>query len=77
MGQFGWMPGMTASGRLTTLEVRAAEQERTIEELSGQIAEQWKTIERLERKVAALTDRLRALEDRSAPDVPETRPPHW
>ena len=29
--------------RLTTLEIRAAEQEKTIEELSGQIAEQWKS----------------------------------
>ena len=34
--------------RLTTLEIRAAEQEKTIEELSGQIAEQWKVIERLQ-----------------------------
>ena len=30
--------------RLTTLEIRAAEQERTIEELSQQLAEQWKTV---------------------------------
>ena len=68
---------MIASERLTALEVRAAEQERTIEELSGQVAEQWKTIERLERKLAVLTDRLRGLEDGSAPDIPDGRPPHW
>ena len=42
--------------RLTTLEIRAAEQEKTIEELSGQIAEQWKAIERLQKKLDALTD---------------------
>ncbi|TIP34264.1 MAG: hypothetical protein E5X90_06115, partial [Mesorhizobium sp.] len=42
--------------RLTTLEIRAAEQEKTIEELSGQIAEQWTVIERMERKLAALAD---------------------
>jgi SlyX protein len=63
--------------RLTTLEIRAAEQEKTIEELSGQIAEQWKVIERMERKLSALTDRFLALEERTAPDVPVTKPPHW
>ena len=47
--------------RLTTLEIRAAEQEKTIEELSGQIAEQWKAIEKLQKKLDALTDRGRAL----------------
>ena len=35
---------MTApADRLTALEIRNAEQERTIAELSDQIAEQWKT----------------------------------
>ena len=61
--------------RLTTLEIRAAEQERTIEELSGQIAEQWKAIARLERELGALLDRLRTLEDPG--DVPVAKPPHW
>ncbi|MDQ2632876.1 MAG: SlyX family protein [Pseudomonadota bacterium] len=63
--------------RLTTLEIRAAEQEKTIEELSGQVAEQWKTIERLGKKLDALTDRFLVLEEQSAPEVPVTRPPHW
>lgn len=63
--------------RLTTLEIRAAEQEKTIEELSGQIAEQWKVIERMERKLSALTDRFLALEEQTAPDAPVTKPPHW
>ncbi|WP_296741590.1 SlyX family protein [Mesorhizobium sp.] len=67
----------TPDDRLTTLEIRAAEQEKTIEELSGQIAEQWKVIERMERKLGALTDRFLALEERTAPDVPVTKPPHW
>ncbi len=58
--------------RLTTLEIRAAEQEKTIEELSGQIAEQWRVIERMQRKLDALTERFLA-----APDVPITKPPHW
>ena len=63
--------------RLTTLEIRAAEQEKTIDELSGQIAEQWKVIERMQRKLDALTDRFLALEEQSAADVPVTKPPHY
>jgi SlyX protein len=63
--------------RLTTLEIRAAEQERTIEELSGQIAQQWKTIERMQKKLDALAERFLALEEQTAPDVPVTKPPHW
>jgi SlyX protein len=67
----------TADDRLTTLEIRAAEQEKTIEELSGQIAEQWKTIEGLRKKLDALTDRFLVLEGQTAPEVPVTKPPHW
>jgi SlyX protein len=63
--------------RLTTLEIRAAEQENTIEELSGQIAQQWTVIERMQRKLDALTERFMALEEQSASDVPITKPPHW
>jgi SlyX protein len=69
---------MTApADRLTTLEIRAAEQERTIEELSGQIAEQWKVIERLQKKLDALTDRFLALEEQAAPPIEAGKPPHW
>ncbi|MER9406188.1 SlyX family protein [Mesorhizobium caraganae] len=63
--------------RLTTLEIRTTEQEKTIEELSGQIAEQWQVIERMQRKLDALTERFMALEEQSAPDVPISKPPHW
>jgi len=63
--------------RLTTLEIRNAEQEKTIEELSSQIAEQWKVIEKLEKKLAALTDRFLALEEQAAPGHEATRPPHY
>ena len=63
--------------RLTTLEIRAAEQERTIEELSGQIAEQWKVIERLQKKLDALTERFLSLEEVATPGHEITKPPHW
>ena len=67
----------TPENRLTTLEIRAAEQEKTIEELSGQLAEQWRTIERLRKKLDTLTDRFLVLEEQAAPEVPVTKPPHW
>jgi len=63
--------------RLAKLEMLAAEQERTIEELSGQLAEQWKLIERMQKKLDMLTERFLALEERTAPDIPVTKPPHW
>lgn len=63
--------------RLVKLEALCAEQERTIEELSGQIAEQWKTIDGMRRKLEVLTERFLAVEERTAPDVPVTKPPHW
>ncbi|MBS3650183.1 SlyX family protein [Pseudaminobacter sp. 19-2017] len=63
--------------RITTLEIRAAEQEKVIEELSGQIAEQWKTMDRMQKKLDALVDRFLSLEEEVRPDVPVTKPPHW
>jgi len=68
---------MSEADRLTQLEMLAAEQDRTIEELSGQIAAQWKEIETLRHKLDVLTRRLVELEANAAPDVPVTRPPHW
>jgi SlyX protein len=70
-------PMTTPGDRLTTLEIRAAEQEKTIEELSGQIVDQWKEIERLQKTLEALATRFLALEEQAAPDTPVTRPPHW
>ncbi len=63
--------------RLTMLEIRIAEQERTIEELSEQIAEQWKVIERQQKKLDALTNRFLVLEEQTAPGHETTKPPHW
>lgn len=68
---------MTAEDRLTRLEIIVTEQEKTIEELSGQIAEQWKTMEGMRKKLDALTDRFLMLEEQSAPDIPVTKPPHY
>ena len=63
--------------RLTTLEVRSTQQEKTIEELSDQVAEQWKVIDRLQKKLDALTNRFLSLEEQAAPSIEATKPPHW
>jgi SlyX protein len=63
--------------RLTTLEIRSAEQEQTIEELSGQIAEQWGVIERMRKQLDMLNERFQAIEDNAGSDTPITKPPHW
>ncbi len=68
---------MNADDRITELEIRAAEQEKTIEEMSAQIAEQWRQMEAMQRKLDQLTDRFLALEANTGPDVPVTKPPHW
>ncbi|WP_406873415.1 SlyX family protein [Aminobacter sp. P9b] len=67
----------TPQDRLTTLEIRNAEQEHVIEELSGQVAAQWKVIDRLQKKLDALADRFLVLEEQTLPDTPVTKPPHW
>ncbi len=63
--------------RIVQLETLAAEQERTIEDLSAEVARQWQVIERIQKKLDALTHRFLALEEQSAPDVPITKPPHY
>ena len=68
---------ITTEDRQTALEIRSAEQEKVIEELSGQIAEQWKVIERLQHKLDALTGRFLELEEQWAGEIPVTKPPHW
>lgn len=68
---------MSHETRLTELEIRITEQEKIIEDLSGEIAEQWKVIDSLRTKLNALTTRFLELEEQTQPDIPVTRPPHW
>jgi SlyX protein len=63
--------------RLARLEILAAEQEKTIGELSAEIAGQWKVIERMRKKLDTLTERFLELEDQARPETPVTKPPHW
>ncbi|CAM1633388.1 SlyX family protein [Bartonella sp. B10834G6] len=68
---------MIEKDRLTEVEIKLAEQERLVDELSSVLAEQWKTIDQMDKKLTALTKRFLELEEQSQPDIPVTRPPHW
>ncbi|WP_207477112.1 SlyX family protein [Arenibaculum pallidiluteum] len=64
--------------RLVDLEIRAAHQERTIEELSSVLARQDRAIDALTARLRRLTERLLALEggwERSPQD--DRPPPHY
>ncbi len=63
--------------RLEKLEVLVVEQERTIEEMSSVIARQWSEIEMLSKKLELLSRQYIALEERTAPETPVTKPPHY
>lgn len=68
---------MSHETRLTELEIRMTEQDKIIEDLSGEIAQQWKVIDQLRTKLNALTTRFLELEEQTQPDIPVTKPPHW
>ena len=73
----GEMTNPEHDSRLTDLEMIAADQARTIDELSGMIAEQWKIIDGMKKRLDTLSERFQAVED-GAPGVPENvKPPHW
>ena len=66
------------TSRLDELEMRAAHQEQTIEDLNTAITEQWKIIERMERQLAALRDRVADAELSAGEAAHVDRPPpHW
>jgi len=71
---------MTDDARLTArvdaLEMRAAEQERTIEDLNATLLAQWKEIEDLKRQLARLGAQMQEIEGH-LPDAPEPPPPHY
>lgn len=64
------------SARVVALEMRAAHQDATIEDLNATITAQWRKIDALVREVAALSDRLQDL-GRREPSAAEPPPPHY
>ena len=63
--------------RIAQLEEIVAHQQKTIDELSGQLAEQWKTLDRMGNSLRALSERLFGLEERATEAAPATKPPHY
>lgn len=67
----------TLAARVETLEIRAAHQDRAIEDLNKVVTEQWAQIETLKRRLDQLLDRMQEIESSPAAQVPEPPPPHY
>ncbi len=65
------------AARLEVLEIRAAYQDRSIEEFNGQLAAQWQEIDKLKREVVRLEAELAAATFSREPGAPEPPPPHY
>lgn len=66
----------TLAARIETLEIRAAHQDRAIEDLNKVVTAQWTQIETLKRRLDQLLDRVQEIESNSAGPAPEP-PPHY
>ncbi|TNE38894.1 MAG: SlyX family protein [Alphaproteobacteria bacterium] len=62
--------------RLTDLEIRLAEQDQTLQDLSDMVNRQWQEIELLKRKLTQANDRIVTLEE-ALPDAAAEKPPHY
>jgi SlyX protein len=66
------------NARLDALEMRAAFQDETIEDLNKAIIAQWKQIDALTRQLAQVEDRVAIGEQRAdLAGLPEPPPPHY
>jgi SlyX protein len=64
--------------RIEALEMRAAHQDKVIEDLNTVATEQWTQIDLLKRQIELLRDRVQELENsRNAAGLPEPPPPHY
>jgi len=64
--------------RIDALEIRAAYQDQTIEDLNATLTAQWKVIEALEQTIEKLRAQMREIEEgQGVPDAPEPPPPHY
>lgn len=67
----------TETQRLDDLEILAAHQARTIDELNEVVTAQGEVIGDLRRKLDVLARRLAEAEARMRDPVPSDKPPHW
>ena len=66
----------TLAARVDALEMRATEQERTIEDLNATILAQWKEIEELKRQITRLGAQMSEMEGHLSPEADQP-PPHY
>jgi SlyX protein len=64
------------TARVDALEIRIAEQDRTIEDLNATVLAQWKEIESLNRHIARLGAQVQEIEGH-LPSEPDRPPPHY
>ena len=64
-------------GRLEALEIRAAYQDQTIEDLNAALALQWQEIDRLKRELLRLETEMREATVGPEAGAPEPPPPHY
>jgi SlyX protein len=63
--------------RIEALEIRAAHQDKTIDELNTVIADQWRELDRLKRLIARIDDQIAAVEHMAGSRTREPPPPHY
>ena len=63
--------------RITDLEMLAAHQAQTIEDLSAMVAEQWKIIDAMRKRLDEMSERFQAVEETALGRSENAKPPHW
>jgi SlyX protein len=66
-----------SENRITDLEMLAAHQAQTIDDLSAMVAEQWKVIDAMRKRLDEMTERFQAVEENALGRPENVKPPHW
>lgn len=68
---------MIKQERLTDLETRLMHLDDTVEQLNRIVAEQQNSISRLEKALKKVTEDHVEMKEQMAPDIVDSRPPHY
>jgi SlyX protein len=66
-----------SDARITELEMIAADQARTVDDLSSMIAQQWKVIEAMRKRLDEMSERFHSAEENALGRPENVKPPHW
>ena len=67
----------TLETRLTELEIKLMDQDRTVQDLSDMVNRQWQEIEKLTAKLTSAHARIISLEDNMPDGISVEKPPHY